>query len=170
MSKHYLIKISIMKKFLFSVGVVAFFIACNSNPKTETPTTIVDTTNRIQADRNQAVDMKGVNSDTIIDSDGQVYIKSKPNAPSQPATAQPMATVPVRNKVVHHPVRTVKHQSSGSSSGSSTSNGSNNGSSGSSSTNSGSGTSTGSGTSNGAGTSTGVGSSSTGNLVQGGLR
>lgn len=161
-----------MKKFLFSVSVAAFFIACNSNPKTETPTTIVDTANRVQADKSQAMDMNGVNSDTIIGSDGQVYIKAKPNAPGQPTQAQSVAPAPVKNNVVRQPVRTIKHQSSGSTSGSSTSNGSGTSSNQGSSTgngNAGSTVNNGNSSTGGSGTSTGSGSSGTGSTAGNGV-
>lgn len=107
-----------MKKFLFSVATVTLLIACNNNPKSDTTITPavmnVDSINRSQADKNQAVQMNGV-SDTIIGSDGQIYIKSKPGQ-------QPQTVAPVRSTVKNRTPRSTRTRYKSRSQGSSTAN------------------------------------------------
>ena len=142
-----------MKKVLFSIATIGIFIACNTNPKTETTTTTVipaisyaDSINRVQADKNQSVQMNGV-SDTIIGSDGQMYIKAKQGTQATTLpTPLPKIPTPTRKVVRNQPSR-VRHTTH--------SNTTNN------NTNQGSGSSTGSTANNGSGTNNGTGSSTT---------
>ena len=107
-----------MKKFLFSVATVTLLFACNNNPKSDTTITPavmnVDSINRSQADKNQAVQMNGV-SDTIIGSDGQIYIKSKPGQ-------QPQTVAPVKSTVKNRTPRSTRTRNKARSQGSSTAN------------------------------------------------
>jgi uncharacterized membrane protein len=94
-----------MKKAIFSLSIAAMFaVACNNNPKTETSSSVTtDTTNRTQLDNAAAMEMNGV-SDTIVGSDGQVYIKAKPNAPTvMEETPAPARTV--KSTVKSAPIR-----------------------------------------------------------------
>ncbi len=117
-----------MKKVLFSIATIGIFIACNTNPKTETTTTTVipaisntDSINRAQADKNQSVQMNGV-SDTIIGSDGQMYIKAKQGA--EPTTqAAPPARVPkTPRKMVRNKPLPIKNSTNNGSSNNNTNN------------------------------------------------
>ena len=126
------------------MATVTLLIACNSNPKSDTTITPavmnVDSMNRSQADKNQAVQMNGV-SDTIIGSDGQIYIKSKPG--QQPLTPAPVQSI-VKNRTPRSTRTRTKSRSQGSSTvntGGSSSGTSSTGSSGTSGTNSGAGNS-----------------------------
>ena len=135
-----------MKKILFSMVTVAFLIACNSNPKTDTTTTTTipaiintDSINRVQADKNQAVQMNGVN-DTIIGSDGQMYIKAKQGTQPTVLPTPPARVTPARSVVRHQhstPRRTTNNnnnQGSGTGSGSTVNTGNGTGTSSSSGT------------------------------------
>ena len=149
-----------MKKVLFSIATIGIFISCNTNPKTETTTTTVipaisnaDSINWAQADKNQSVQMNGV-SDTIIGSDGQMYVKAKQGTqPTTLPTAPAPIPTPARKIVKNQPSR-VKHTTHSSSSNNNTNQGSGSNTTGNSN-------GTGSTANNGTGSNTGTETSTT---------